>query len=369
MLRSWGPVRVPLQYISPTNCSSSPLFASSSSSSFSSPFLLSTSSATANQLSRAHMAGSTVRIAVVGDVHDDWELEEDSKALHFLQPDLVLFTGDYGNENVELVRRISDLKMPKAAILGNHDCWHTHQFSEKKLDRVQLQLQCLGQEHVGYKRLDFDNLKLSVLGGRPFSCGGDRLYRPRLLSKRYGVNDMEESAKKIYESAVGTPDENFVILLAHNGPTGLGSKVSDICGRDWVLEGGDHGDPDLAQAISDIQSNTEIRIPLVVFGHMHKRLAYGKGTRNMISFGENQIIYLNGAVVPRVKYVQKENCATSSSSTDEPNGSKESVKGTLRGFTIVDMCEGKVRKIAEIWILTCGDRVEVDHEIVLYENV
>lgn len=40
-------------------------------------------------------------------------------------------TGDYGNENVELVNSISDLQLPKAAILGNHDCWHTHQFSEK----------------------------------------------------------------------------------------------------------------------------------------------------------------------------------------------------------------------------------------------
>lgn len=25
--------------------------------------------------------------------------------------------------------------------------------------------------------------------------------------------------------------------------TGLGSKVEDICGRDWVERGGDHGDP------------------------------------------------------------------------------------------------------------------------------
>ena len=24
---------------------------------------------------------------------------------------------------------------------------------------------------------------------------------------------------------------------------GLGSKVEDICGRDWVERGGDHGDP------------------------------------------------------------------------------------------------------------------------------
>lgn len=39
--------------------------------------------------------------------------------------------GDYGNENVQLVKSISDLQLPKAAILGNHDCWHTYQFSEK----------------------------------------------------------------------------------------------------------------------------------------------------------------------------------------------------------------------------------------------
>lgn len=25
--------------------------------------------------------------------------------------------------------------------------------------------------------------------------------------------------------------------------SGLGSKVHDICGRDWVERGGDHGDP------------------------------------------------------------------------------------------------------------------------------
>lgn len=32
---------------------------------------------------------------------------------------------------------------------------------------------------------------------------------------------MEESAKKIYDAALGTPDGHSIILLAHNGPTGL----------------------------------------------------------------------------------------------------------------------------------------------------
>ncbi|AQL01596.1 Calcineurin-like metallo-phosphoesterase superfamily protein [Zea mays] len=336
-----------------------------------------------------------VRIAVVGDVHNDWALEEDSKALRFLQPDLVLFTGDYGNENVELVRSISDLQLPKAAILGNHDCWHTHQFSEKKVDRVRLQLASLGEQHVGYKCLDFPSIKLSVVGGRPFSCGGDRLLRPRLLSKCYGVNDMAGSAKKIYDAAAGAPEGHSVVLLAHNGPTGLGSRMDDICGRDWVPGGGDHGDPgpwfmailfplltlpllhtaisyatclnknhvDLERAISDLQREARVSIPLVVFGHMHKSLAYGRGLRKMIAFGANHIIYLNGAVVPRVKFAQ----TTPGHEQNQPEGSGSRAP-TLRAFTIADLYEGRVEKISEVWVLVSGARTEVEEEIVLYKH-
>lgn len=299
----------------------------------------------------------SIRIAIVGDVHDDWDLEEDSRALHFLQPDLVLFTGDYGNENVELVRSISTLDIPKSVILGNHDSWRTHQFSDpkKKADRVQLQLECLGEQHVGYKRVDFPNLHLSVVGGRPFSCGGEALFRPRLLSARYGVNDMEESAKKIYEAALGTPEGHSIVLLAHNGPTGLGSEVNDICGRDWVYGGGDHGDPDLAQALHELKSSTQFAIPLVVFGHMHKALRYG-GQRKMMAVGPDGTIYLNGAIVPRVEHKSK-----------HERSDCEKV-GTLRAFTLVEMLNGKVEKISEIWILVDGSRTEVQAENTLFQN-
>ncbi|KAJ8479923.1 hypothetical protein OPV22_023650 [Ensete ventricosum] len=312
-----------------------------------------------------------LRIAVVGDVHDYWEFEEDSKALHFLQADLVLFTGmsislcDFGNENVELVRSISSLKFPKAAILGNHDCWTTQKFSEEKTDRVHLQLECFGDEHVGYCRLDFPMLKLCVLGGRPFSCGGDRLFRPKLLSSRYGVNDMEQSAKKIYEAALGTPEGHSVIVLAHNGPTGLGSTVSDICGRDWIFGGGDHGDPDLAQAISDLQRDTQIPIPLVVFGHMHKALAYGNGLRKMIAVGADNTIYLNAAIVPRVKHILVNG---SGSSMEEQNQFQTSENGTVRAFTIVEFKDGQVEKIVETWVLVAGKKIEIDHENVLFQK-
>lgn len=44
---------------------------------------------------------------------------------------LLLHSGDFGNENVELVQDVAALNFPKAVILGNHDSWSTQQFSSK----------------------------------------------------------------------------------------------------------------------------------------------------------------------------------------------------------------------------------------------
>ncbi|OVA01351.1 hypothetical protein BVC80_1797g40 [Macleaya cordata] len=280
-----------------------------------------------------------------------------------------LQAGDFGNENVELVRSVANLKLAKAVILGNHDSWKTHQFSEKKKDRVQLQLECLGEEHVGYQRLDFPLLKLSIVGGRPFSCGGDKLFRKRLLSARYGVEDMNGSAKKIYEAAVGTPEGHSVVLLAHNGPTGLGSNMNDICGRDWVYGGGDHGDPDLAQAISHLKETTRFPIPLVVFGHMHKELAYRRGLRRMIVVGADNTIYLNGAIVPRVKRLIHEQVTGSGSSIQgETDPLAPESNGTVRGFTLVEIIDGKFEKIAENWVSVIGDETKLEEEHLLFKS-
>lgn len=35
------------------------------------------------------------------------------------------------------------------------------------------------------------------------------------------------------------------VLVAHNGPTGLGARRHSICGVDWTEPEADHGDPDL----------------------------------------------------------------------------------------------------------------------------
>ncbi|CAH9053864.1 unnamed protein product [Cuscuta epithymum] len=291
---------------------------------------------------------SSFRIVIVGDIHEDWESAHDFRALQHLQPNLVLFTGDFGNENVELVRAIAaGINIPKAAILGNHDSWSTSKFTKKTKDGVQLQLECFGEQHVGYAHLDFPAFQLRVVGGRPFSCGGDQLFRKKLITARYGVHNMEESAQKIHKAAIGTPNEHSIIFLAHNGPSGLGSNIDDICGRDWECEGGDHGDPDLAQAISLVKETTNHHVPLVVFGHMHSELAKG-GFRKMIHIDADNTMYLNAAIVPRVKHPD--------------NG------GSIRAFTVVEFEDRKITKVAETWVSVIEEKTSLHEERLMFSS-
>ncbi|KAG0580203.1 hypothetical protein KC19_4G156100 [Ceratodon purpureus] len=296
----------------------------------------------------------SLRIAIVGDVHDDWDLEKDSQALHALKPDVVLFTGDFGNENVDLVREVSKLDLPKAVILGNHDCWQTvspfapYLFDTHEKNGVQEQLDLLGEAHVGFGRRDFPDLRLSVVGGRPFSMGGNRIhsaYNPfaKLLAPRYGVHNFRESAERIVANTKEAPQTNFLILLAHNGPHGLGSKVENICGRDWVERGGDHGDPDFEEAIAAVKQEG-IRVPLVVFGHMHQTLQCGNPLkRTMLVVGPDKTIYLNAAVVPRVRGIMDPGLTTL----------------TQRHFVLVDIHNSEVEGIFEVWVTVGKEGCEV----------
>ncbi len=58
-----------------------------------------------------------ITIAVVGDVHNQWD-EQDNLALQRLGVDLALFVGDFGNEAVEVVRKVAAVETPKAVIHG-----------------------------------------------------------------------------------------------------------------------------------------------------------------------------------------------------------------------------------------------------------
>jgi uncharacterized protein (TIGR04168 family) len=248
-----------------------------------------------------------VKIIVVGDVHEAWE-PQDALALEALQPDLVLFVGDFGNESVSVVRQIAALDLPKAVILGNHDAWYSASpwgrskcpYDRRQEDRVQQQLDLLGPSHVGFGKLDFPGLNLTVVGARPYSFGGSEWKNQDFYRDRCSVSGFEDSAARIIASAKSAACEHL-ILLGHCGPKGLGSAPEDICGKDWDRDPADHGDPDQTLAIAEIQ-RLGWSLPLVTFGHMHHHLRHRRDRlRTHVVTDPAGTVYFNAAYVPRIE--------------------------------------------------------------------
>ncbi|PSB23536.1 TIGR04168 family protein [filamentous cyanobacterium Phorm 46] len=292
----------------------------------------------------------SIKIAVVGDVHDQWE-PEDGEALKHLGVDLVLFVGDFGNESVEVVRAIAQLDIPKAVVFGNHDAWYTATewgrsrcpYDRQQENWVKQQIDLMGEAHVGYGKRDFPELGVTVVGGRPFTWGGSDWRYNDFYSEWFGVESFAESARRIAEAAAEADCEN-VIFLGHTGPTGLGEAPGDPCGRDWKPLGGDWGDPDFAVAIDRTRSSGK-HIPLVTFGHMHHKLRHTKqDLRKSLSVSAEGTVYLNAASVPRI--VERE-CSK------------------LRNFSIVLLENGIVSEVSLIWV---GDDFAVEREQILYRR-
>ena len=42
---------------------------------------------------RCSTAGTLIKLAIIGDIHDLWDPIQDAKALEFLQPDAAIFVG------------------------------------------------------------------------------------------------------------------------------------------------------------------------------------------------------------------------------------------------------------------------------------
>ncbi|MFB6275411.1 MAG: TIGR04168 family protein [Halothece sp.] len=285
---------------------------------------------------RGRLQQQPYTIAVVGDVHDQWE-RADNDSLEALGVDLALFVGDFGNEAVPVVQQVANLRLPKAVILGNHDAHYSASKRGRKRcpydptqeDRVAQQLNLLGESHVGYNKQDFSRLHLSVVGSRPFSWGGSKWRNRAFYQQRYGIDGFEASTKRIME-AVKTTAYPTAIFLAHNGPKGLGGNPHDSCGRDWHPAGGDYGDPDLASAIAQTRQLGKT-IPLVTFGHMHHRLRYtNRYQRTAVVKDEQGTVYLNAACVPRI--------------IKTPQGKR------VRKFFLVSLRDGFVAQIRLVWV-------------------
>lgn len=293
---------------------------------------------------------AAITIAVIGDVHDRWDAD-DAIALKHLGVDLVLLVGDFGNESVAVVRSIAALDIPKAAVLGNHDAWYSATewgikkcpYDRTQEDRVQQQLDLLGAAHIGYGKLDFPALNLTVVGSRPFSWGGsewkntDAFYR-----SRYGITSFAESTERIVQAASSSALDT-VIFLGHCGPQGLGDRAEAICGKDWHPPGGDHGDPDFADAIEATRKLGKT-IPLVAFGHMHHQVRHTKQHQRVPLVHRNGTIYLNAASVPRIVKTET-NC--------------------LRNFSLVWLQAGSVTKASLFWL---DQNLTLVSETVLYRN-
>lgn len=266
-----------------------------------------------------------LKIACIGDIHGFWE-ESDSEFFNHSDYDFLLLTGDlpdhkpFGRGRKELHRKLNLLRKPSYMSLGNWDGanylqligevfqiqWMIRMGSIGHLKRVSKLKKELSNVQIGAYDFfpiecgDHKNHKsrIGLLIGRPFSCGGENPGFIFSLRKLFGIKSMQDSVayyKKLIDSCKGHFDT--LIILSHNGPTGLGDKASDIYGCDFRKEEGDWGDPDLEEAIRYAKSQG-LKIPLVVSGHMHHRNPKTKSKRKWL-VAHNGTVYLNSAKVPR----------------------------------------------------------------------
>jgi uncharacterized protein (TIGR04168 family) len=236
-------------------------------------------------------------LLVVGDIHRWWR-PADAAFLERSRPELALFVGDLGDEDVEMVRRIRDVQVRKAVLLGNHDAWQS--FGRKTATaNLRESLEILGDDHLAYQVREVPRAGLSVIGARPFSWGGQSLRSSELYDEIYGIHTMRQSAAAIVDAARSAQHRDLVVL-AHNGPTGLGAATSDIFGKDFGKPGGDWGDHDLALALQRIDG-MGFNVRAVVAGHMHHRLAHPRGAERTRFVRRQGTLFLNTAYVPRVR--------------------------------------------------------------------
>lgn len=230
-----------------------------------------------------------LRIAIAGDLHGQWD-STDELLLQLLAPDALLVVGDLSDGQVRIPARLAALPLPVACILGNHDTGR-----DASGRTLRSQLDALGACHCGWALKELSP-GLAVVGGRPASAGGGFHLSPGAQAV-FGPVTLEDSVARITAAALAADPALPLVLLAHAGPSGLGSAAADPCGRDWKAPACDWGDQDLAIAIDRIRRRRPV--PLVVFGHMHHRLRRGQGERLSFCIDRAGTAYLNTAFVPR----------------------------------------------------------------------
>ena len=229
-----------------------------------------------------------LRLAIAGDLHGQWDAH-DHAVLAQLAPDALLVVGDLSDGQPRIPALLRQLPLPVACLLGNHDAG-----KDASGRTLQRQIDALGPLHCAWSLSRLPGV--SVVGCRPGTAGGG-FHLSKACLAALGPVGLEESAARIVTAAASADPDLPLVLLAHSGPTGLGSQAADICGRDWKPPACDWGDQDLALAIERIRKQRPL--PLVVFGHMHHRLKRGGGERCTFVIDRAGTAYLNAACVPR----------------------------------------------------------------------
>eukprot|EP00798_Chlamydomonas_sp_ICE-L_P030602 gene30602-35614_t len=139
----------------------------------------------------------------------------------------------------------------------------------------------------------------------------------------YGISNVEESRQRIVATGMKHAPASPLLLMAHNGPTGLGSKRFNICGVDWTDKAGDHGDEDLELALSDLHS-------------------LGGKLRQMVAVDPlHSTVYLNAATVPRIRRSgQRDKSGTDTGGTYGLH---------QHHYLVVEMKGGEVDSAKDVW--------------------
>lgn len=261
------------------------------------------------------MTGIT-RIGVIGDLHGRWD-DWDARYFNASDYELLLFTGDLGSgtsgNGVRIARSLGRLEKPALVIAGNNDAHQVsqiaaelgHQRGLRALLKVGAAFgtsprsKSAGQVHLsGYGLHEFKlaGRTISVLSARPYAMGGGELSYPDRLLANYGIASIEDSKQKL-RGLIDQACTDHLIVIAHNGPYGLGSGATDLWGADFRPEAGDWGDHDLADALAYAKQRGK-RVSAVLAGHMHSPTRVGLLRSWQLQV--EQTLYVNPARVPRV---------------------------------------------------------------------
>ena len=276
---------------------------------------------------------SHFRVAVMGDAHGDFLDGECAVLERVAKPDLFLAVGDFNNEDVAIIKRVAaatkHLSGAAHLILGNHDAWRSSRTGTVSETLRAIRDAVSPDLDVAYRRVEVPSATgvFSVVGARPLSWGGGIKATTKkswaLLKELYGVSTPEESTGVITNALLGAVGP--AIVVAHQGPAGLGEDAGAICGRDWTPQAADFGDDDLRDSLASARS---VGIPCCCFGHMHAPLRHG-GRRRMVCEREGTV-YVNAAEVPR---------------------HRQSTNGIDFHYTIVDFGPGdRVNRVAGVWL-------------------